>query len=101
MGSHGWDAPSRADRGDRSTRARDLLNPSVISHPLDARRTRPLRGPMPRITNLLPGEPEPLGPTVKPDGINFAIHSAGATRIELLLFDNIADQRPSQIIPLS
>jgi glycogen operon protein len=56
---------------------------------------------MPRITNLLPGEPEPLGATVKPDGINFAIHSAGASRLELLLFDNIADQRPSQVIPLS
>src|SRR3954469_6660694 len=56
---------------------------------------------MPKITNLLPGEPEPLGPTVKPDGINFAVHSAGAIRFELLLFDNIADQRPSQVIPLS
>ncbi len=56
---------------------------------------------MPKITNLLPGSPEPLGPTVKPDGINFAIHSAGATRIELLLFDNIADLKPSQVIPLS
>src|SRR3954470_22387188 len=56
---------------------------------------------MPKITNLLPGDPDPLGPTVRPDGINFAIHSAGSTRMELLLFDNIADQRPSQIIPLS
>ena len=56
---------------------------------------------MPTIKNLLPGSPEPLGPTVQPDGINFAIHSAGATRIELLLFDNIADQRPSQVIPLA
>jgi isoamylase len=56
---------------------------------------------MPTIKNLLPGSPEPLGPSVQPDGINFAIHSAGATRIELLLFDNIADQRPSQVIPLS
>src|SRR3954466_15504604 len=56
---------------------------------------------MPTIKNLLPGSPEPLGPSVAADGINFAIHSAGATRIELLLFDNIADQRPSQIIPLS
>ena len=27
---------------------------------------------MPTIKNLLPGEPEPLGPTVTPDGINFA-----------------------------
>ncbi len=56
---------------------------------------------MPTIKNLLPGSPEPLGPSVQPDGINFAIHSAGATRIELLLFDNIADQRPSQVIPLA
>jgi isoamylase len=56
---------------------------------------------MPTIKNLLPGSPEPLGPSVQPDGINFAIHSAGATRLELLLFDNIADQRPSQVIPLS
>lgn len=56
---------------------------------------------MPKITNLRPGDPEPLGPTVKPDGINFAVYSSGATRIELLLFDNIADQRPTQVIPLS
>src|SRR3954453_1952704 len=61
----------------------------------------PRRGPMPTIKNLLPGSPEPLGPSVQPDGINFAIHSVGATRVELLLFDNIADQRPSQVIPLS
>ena len=56
---------------------------------------------MPKITNILPGSPEPLGATVKDGGINFAIHSSGATRLELLLFDNIADQRPTQIIPLS
>jgi len=56
---------------------------------------------MPRISNLLPGNPEPLGPTVSSEGINFAIYSSGATRVELLLFDNIADKRPSQVIPLS
>jgi glycogen operon protein len=56
---------------------------------------------MPKITNILPGDPEPLGATVKPEGINFAVQSAGATRVELLLFDNIADRRPSQVIPLS
>ncbi len=56
---------------------------------------------MPSIKNLLPGTPEPLGPTVMPDGINFAFHSSGATRLELLLFDNITDRRPSQIIPLT
>ncbi len=56
---------------------------------------------MPTIKNLLPGSPEPLGPTVSPEGINFAVHAAGASRLELLLFDNITDRRPSQIIPLS
>ena len=56
---------------------------------------------MPTIKNLLPGSPEPLGPTVKPDGINFAVHSHGATRVELLLFDNVTDRRPSQVIPLA
>src|SRR6185312_1385070 len=55
---------------------------------------------MPRITNLEPGTPEPLGPTVTDEGVNFALHSAGATRIELLLFDNITDRVPSQVIPL-
>ena len=54
---------------------------------------------MPKITNILPGDPDPLGPSVRPEGINFAIHSAGATRIELLLFDNITDRQPSQVIP--
>ncbi len=56
---------------------------------------------MPSIKNLLPGSPETLGATVTDEGINFAVHSSGATRIELLLFDNITDRRPSQIIPLS
>ncbi|MGE5756294.1 MAG: glycogen debranching protein, partial [Planctomycetaceae bacterium] len=55
---------------------------------------------MPRITNLLPGSSERLGAIVTPEGINFAVHSSGATRVELLLFDNIADRRPSQVIPL-
>ena len=56
---------------------------------------------MPTITNLLPGTPDRLGPTITAEGINFALQSAGATRVELLLFDNIADRRPSQVIPLS
>ncbi len=56
---------------------------------------------MPTIRDIHPGEPELLGPTVKPDGINFAIHSQGATRMELLLFDNITDTRPAVVIPFS
>jgi glycogen operon protein len=56
---------------------------------------------MPSIRNILPGEPEPLGPTILPEGINFAVHASGATRLELLLFDNVTDERPSQVIPLA
>src|SRR3954465_8521387 len=56
---------------------------------------------MPTIKNILPGSPEPLGPSVSHDGINFAIHSVGATRVELLLFENIADQKPPDVIPLA
>ena len=41
-----------------------------------------------------PALPSRWGPPCTPEGINFAIHSAGATRVELLLFDNIADRRP-------
>ena len=55
---------------------------------------------MPSIKSLQPGAPDPLGPTVKHDGINFAVHSSAATRMELLLFDNVTDLRPSQVIPL-
>ncbi len=56
---------------------------------------------MPTIKSLQPGSPEPLGSTVSAEGINFAVQSAGATKLELLLFDNITDTRPSQVIPLS
>jgi glycogen operon protein len=56
---------------------------------------------MPTIRNLAPGSPEVLGPSVTSEGINFAVHSAGATRVELLLFDNVTDRNPSQVLPLS
>ena len=56
---------------------------------------------MPTIKDIHPGDPEPLGPTVRSDGINFAVHSKGARRVELLLFDNIADDKPAVVIPFS
>jgi isoamylase len=36
---------------------------------------------------LLPGRPYPLGATIEPGGVNFAVFSATAQRIELCLFD--------------
>src|SRR5262245_35441218 len=37
--------------------------------------------------SLLPGSPEPLGATLTVDGINFAVYSSGAVKMELCLFD--------------
>jgi isoamylase len=34
------------------------------------------------------GSPEPLGATWTGEGVNFAVHSSGATRVELCLFDS-------------
>jgi len=50
---------------------------------------------------ISPGKPEPLGPTVTAEGINFAFQSAGATRLELLLFNNVTDREPDRVIPLT
>ncbi|MHB9032076.1 MAG: glycogen debranching protein GlgX [Anaerolineae bacterium] len=46
-----------------------------------------------------PGSPYPLGATVMPGGVNFSLFSAGATMVELLLFERY-DQPPVQVIPL-
>jgi glycogen operon protein len=47
-----------------------------------------------------PGAPYPLGATWDGVGVNFAIFSEHATRVELCLFDSIADDSESVTIPL-
>jgi isoamylase len=42
---------------------------------------------MSRSIKLLPGSPAPLGPTLDAQGVNFALFSANATKVELCLFD--------------
>ncbi|MDB6138572.1 MAG: isoamylase [Verrucomicrobiaceae bacterium] len=37
--------------------------------------------------SILPGVPNPLGATVQEDGVNFALFSANATKVELCFFD--------------
>ena len=37
---------------------------------------------------LQSGSPQPLGATWTGEGVNFAIHASGATRVELCLFDD-------------
>ena len=37
-----------------------------------------------------------MGPTVVDQGVNFAVYSKNATRIDLLLFDDPESERPTQ-----
>ena len=48
-----------------------------------------------------PGQPYPLGATWTGLGVNFAIYSANATRVELCLFDSAEATQPSACVPLS
>ena len=47
-----------------------------------------------------PGSPYPLGATWDGVGVNFAIFSEHATRVELCLFDSVEDEAESLTIPL-
>lgn len=46
------------------------------------------------------GQCFPLGTTVYSDGVNFSVFSKNASSIDLLLFDEVDDSRPSRIIHL-
>jgi len=48
------------------------------------------------------GAPKPLGATVTDQGINFAVRSTGATKVELLLFgENVHATEPVQTLPMN
>ncbi|PWT98491.1 MAG: hypothetical protein C5B53_06620, partial [Candidatus Melainabacteria bacterium] len=49
---------------------------------------------------ILPGQPYPLGATWDGLGVNFALFSENATRVELCLFDSPEDQSESETIHL-
>ncbi len=49
---------------------------------------------------LLPGKPYPLGSTWDGLGVNFALYSDHAEKVELLLFDDAADAVPAHTITL-
>jgi isoamylase len=51
-----------------------------------------------RITVI--GKSHPLGATLHCNGVNFSIFSKNSTSMELLLFDNVSDPRPAQVISL-
>ena len=47
-----------------------------------------------------PGRSSPLGAAIVNGGVNFSVFSRNAAAIELLLFDQEDDSRPSRVIPL-
>jgi isoamylase len=47
-----------------------------------------------------PGSPSPLGATVYPEGVHFALFSKNATAVELLLFDHYDTPQPAHVIAL-
>ena len=50
--------------------------------------------------NIYPGQSFPLGATVYPWGVNFSVFSKNCERVELLLFDDVDDTEPRDVIPL-
>ena len=47
------------------------------------------------VTSVWPGNPYPLGATWDGHGVNFALFSENATRVELCLFDSPDSERES------
>ncbi len=52
---------------------------------------------MPRI---LPGKTYPLGARLTPLGVNFSVHSKSCSSMELLLFNDVNDSKPAEVIKL-
>jgi isoamylase len=46
------------------------------------------------------GSSFPIGPTLMPDGVNFSVYSQRATAMDVLLFDDISDPAPADVIAL-
>ncbi len=52
------------------------------------------------VCKVIPGRPYPLGATWVGEGVNFAIYSEAATKVELCLFDNSNPKVEQERIPL-
>ena len=46
------------------------------------------------------GSSAPIGPSILPRGVNFSVFSQRAMAVELLLFDDAADDSPAVVVPL-
>ena len=53
------------------------------------------------VHKALPGKPYPLGASWDGSGVNFAIYSEGATKVELCLFDDPGSRKEKEQLPLS
>ncbi len=53
------------------------------------------------VRKVLPGKPDPLGATWDGSGVNFAIYSELATKVELCLFDKAGSKKESEYLPLT
>ena len=51
-------------------------------------------------TLVEPGTSAPIGPTVGDGGVNFSVYSQRATGMDLLLFDDAADEAPGRVVSL-
>src|SRR5262245_43988683 len=49
---------------------------------------------------LEPGKSFPLGASLVADGANFSVFAKRASAVQLLLFDDVDDERPSRVIDL-
>lgn len=47
---------------------------------------------------LLPGAPQPLGATLTEEGVNFAVFSSGAAKLELCLFDASGEHELARLV---
>jgi glycogen operon protein len=56
---------------------------------------RPAEGTTQKGVHIRPGKPYPRGATWDGIGVNFALHSAHAEKVELLLFDDADDHEPA------
>ena len=52
------------------------------------------------VDKIWPGRPHPLGATPDAEGVNFAVYSSGAERVEICLFDEEDPAKELQQIPL-
>ena len=52
------------------------------------------------LDHILSGRSFPLGATICQLGVNFSVYSKHATRVELLFFDDVKDDKPTRIVEL-